>query len=64
MSSEEKEWVKMGIRIVSKPAAHGSGLYLRIPKKTVEAYGLWNSEVIEFTVERALKKKPTEEVTA
>jgi hypothetical protein len=63
MGFEEKEWFKIGIRIVSKPAAHGSGLYLRIPKKTVDAYGLWNSEVIEFTVERALKKKPTEEVT-
>ena len=64
MDPEEKKWEKIGIRVVCKPASHGSGLYLRIPKKAVDAYGLWSAEVVEFTVERALVKKPIGEVTA
>jgi hypothetical protein len=59
-----KTWEKVGIRLVSKPAAHGSGLYLRIPKKTVDAYDLWTAEVIEFTVERVLQKPKGEEASA
>jgi len=49
-------WEKIGVTIVSKPAAHGSGLYVRIPKKTVGAYDLWNAEMVEFTVDRV--KRP------
>jgi len=51
-------WEKIGVSIVSKPAAHGSGLYLRIPKKMCEAYDLWKAKMVEFTVDRALRPEP------
>jgi len=56
MGVDEKVWVKVGIRLVCKPAAHGSGLYLRIPKRTVDAYDLFKAEVVEFTVERVQQR--------
>jgi len=49
-------WEKIGVTIVCKPAAHSSGLYLRVPKKAVEAYDLWTAEMVEFTIERV--KRP------
>jgi len=51
-------WEKINVTIVCKPASHGSGLYLRVPKKLVEAYDLWAADVIEFTLERAKRPEP------
>jgi len=53
-------WEKIGVTAVVKPAAHSSGLYLRIPKKTVEAYDLWTAEMVEYTIERAKQPEPGE----
>jgi len=49
-------WEKVGVSVVSKPVAHGSGLYLRVLKNLVEAYDLWTAEMVEFTIERV--KRP------
>jgi len=62
--NSDKIWEKLGFRIAGKPASHGSGLYLRIPKKIADAHDLWTAEIIEFTVERALVSKKTQEVAA
>jgi len=51
-------WEKIGVTVVSKPAAHSSGLYLRIPKKMCEAYDLSYAEMVEFTIERMLRREP------
>jgi len=51
-------WEKIGVSVVSKPAAHGSGLYLRILKNLVEAYDLWNAEMVEFTIDRVKRPEP------
>jgi len=53
-------WEKIGVTVVGKPAAHSSGLYLRIPKKMCEAYDLFYAEVVEFTIERMLRSAPGE----
>jgi len=51
-------WEKIGVTVVAKPVAHGSGIYLRIPKRVVEAYDLITAQEVEVTVQRA--KRPEE----
>jgi len=51
-------WQKIGVTVVGKPAAHSSGLYLRIPKKVCEAYDLFKAQMVEFTIERVLGPAP------
>jgi len=51
-------WEKVGITVVGKPAAHSSGLYLRIPKKVCEAYDLFRAQMVVFTIERILGPAP------
>jgi len=53
-------WEKVGVTVASKPAAMGSGLYLRVPKNLVEAYDLWTVKMVEFTIERAKRLEPGE----
>jgi len=54
-------WEKIGVTIVTEPKAHGSGIYLRVPKKVVQAYDLVVAEAIEVTIDRVKRKAPTEE---
>lgn len=54
-------WEKIGVTVVSKPVSHGAGIYLRIPKKVVEAYELLTALDVEITIDRARRNKPTEE---
>jgi len=54
-------WEKIGVTIVTEPKAHGSGIYLRVPKKVVEAYELISAEAIEVTIDRAKRRSPAEE---
>jgi len=49
-------WERVGVTIVGKPVSHGGGLYVRIPKKTVDAYTLHTGLFIEVTVDRV--KRP------
>jgi len=51
-------WEKIGVTAVVKPAAHSGGLYLRILKKTADAYGLWTAEAVEYTIERIKQSEP------
>jgi len=51
-------WEKVGVTVVGSPVLHGSGIYVRIPKKTAEAYDLFTAEAIEVTVDRV--KRPDE----
>jgi len=51
-------WEKIGVTVVGKPAAHSSGLYLRIPKKVCEAYDLFKAQMVVFTIERVLGPAP------
>jgi len=51
-------WEKVRVTVLVKPAAHGSGLYLRVPKNLVEAYSLWAAETVEYTLERVKKPAP------
>jgi len=51
-------WDKIGVTIVSRPVSHGGGLYVRIPKKVVDAYELHTGLDIEVTVDRI--KRPDE----
>jgi len=44
--------------MAGKPAAHSSGLYLRIPKKVCEAYDLFRAQMVVFTIERILGPEP------
>jgi len=53
-------WEKIGVTVVSKPVAHGAGIYLRIPKRVVEAYDLITAEEIEVELARAKRKTPVE----
>jgi len=53
-------WEKIGVTVVGKPAAHSSGLYLRIPKKVCEAYDLFGAQMVVFTIERVLGPAPGE----
>lgn len=46
-------WEKIGVTLVAGPVAHGSGVYLRIPKKVCQAYDLFTAKEIEFKLERA-----------
>jgi len=50
-------WEKIDVTVVTKPVAHGAGMYLRIPKKVVEAYDLITAEAIEATIHRAKRKQ-------
>jgi hypothetical protein len=52
-------WDKIGIKVVSKPISHSGGLYVRIPKKVVEAYELHTGLDVEVTVDRV--KRPEKE---
>jgi len=49
---------KIGVTLVMKPAAHGSGLYLRVPKRICEAYDLFAADVVEFTIDRVKRPEP------
>jgi len=53
-------WEKIGVTVVAKPVAHGAGIYLRIPKRLVEAYDLITADEIEITVDRAKRKQLAE----
>jgi len=53
-------WEKIGVTVVAKPVAHGAGIYLRIPKRLVQAYDLITAEEIEITVDRAKRKQLAE----
>jgi len=55
-------WERIGVTVVTKPVAHGSGIYVRIPKDVVEAYGLYEAEKIEITVDRVQRPPKPEEV--
>lgn len=50
-------WEKIGVTLVCSPKAYGSGIYLRIPKETLEAYELASAEKIEFEIRR-VKRPP------
>jgi len=54
-------WEKIGVTVVAKPVAHGAGIYLRVPKKVVEAYDLITADDVEITIDRAKRKQSTEE---
>jgi hypothetical protein len=56
-------WEKIGVTIVTEPKAHGSGIYLRVPKNVVDAYELVTAEKIEVTIDRAKRRTPVEEET-
>ena len=56
-------WQKIGVTLVCSPKAYGSGIYLRIPKETLEAYDLVSAEKIEFEIRR-VKRPPAAEETA
>jgi len=49
-------WEKVGVTIVGTPISHSGGLYVRIPKKVVDAYELHTGLDIEVTVDRV--KRP------
>ena len=49
-------WEKVGATVVAKPVQHGNGVYLRVPKKVVEAYEIYTAEVVEFTVDRVKRE--------
>jgi len=49
-------WEKVGVTIVGTPVSHSGGLYVRIPKKVVDAYELHTGLDIEVTVDRV--KRP------
>jgi len=51
-------WEKVGVTIVGQPVSHGGGLYVRIPKRVVDAYELHTGLNIEVTVDRI--KRPDE----
>jgi len=53
-------WKKVGVTVVAKPVAHGAGIYVRIPKKVVQAYDLITAEDIEVTIERAKRREVRE----
>ena len=55
-------WEKIGVTLVCSPKAYGSGIYLRIPKETLEAYDLVNAEKIEFEIRR-VRRPPAAEKT-
>lgn len=50
-------WEKIGVTVISKPVAHGSGIYIRIPKNVATAYELYTAEKIEVRLERARRVK-------
>lgn len=54
-------WEKVGVTVVSRPVAHGAGIYLRIPKKVAEAYELYTAEDVEITIDRAKRRPPAAE---
>jgi len=49
-------WEKVGVTIVGRPLSTSGGLYVRIPKKVVDAYELHTGLDIEVTVDRV--KRP------
>jgi len=53
-------WEKIGVTVVTEPKAHGSGIYLRVPKKVVQAYDLINTEAIEVTIDRVKRREQGE----
>ena len=57
-------WQKIGVTLVCSPKAYGSGIYLRIPKETLEAYDLVSAEKIEFEIRRVKRPPAAEEKAA
>ena len=57
-------WEKIGVTLVCSPKAYGSGIYLRIPKETLEAYELGGAEKIEFEIKRVRRPPAAEEKKA
>lgn len=57
-------WEKIGITVVSEPKKHGSGVYLRVGKKIVEAYDLLGAEKIEFLIRRVKRPPAAEKIEA
>lgn len=57
-------WEKIGVTIVSEPKAHGSGLYLRVEKRVVDAYDLRTAEQVEFEIKRAKRAPALEPMEA
>ena len=57
-------WEKIGVTLVCSPKAYGSGIYLRIPKETLEAYELGGAEKIEFEIKRVRRPSAAEEPAA
>jgi len=53
-------WEKLSLDLVAKPAQHGGGLYLRIPKKIATVYELYSAELVEFTIKRVRRPGPAE----
>jgi len=54
-------WEKVGVTIVGRPRSHSGGLYVRIPKKVVEAYELHTGLEIEVTVDRVKRPETSKE---
>jgi len=57
---EKMSWEKLNLDLVAKPAQHGGGLYLRIPKKIASAYELYSAELVEFTIKRVRRSGSNE----
>ena len=57
-------WEKIGITVVSEPKKHGSGVYLRVGKKVVDAYDLLGADKIEFQIRRVRRPPAAEEKAA
>ena len=55
-------WEKIGITVVTEPKKHGSGVYLRVSKKVVDAYDLLGADKIEFVIRR-VRRPPAAEKT-
>jgi len=54
-------WERVGVKVVGRPISHSGGLYVRIPKKVVDAYELHTGLDVEVTVDRVKRPEKTEE---
>jgi len=43
-------WEKCGVSVISTPAQHGGGLYIRIPKKVVDAYDIAEADYVQIEI--------------
>ena len=57
-------WQKLGITIHGKLSHTGGSYKVTIPKKTVEAYNLWDVDDIEIRIERVRRPPAAEEKKA